>query len=402
MNYRYRARDRQGKLVSGVISGEEKSSIAKHLSTMGYIPISIEEEKERPIPKLFDIFKTVTQDDVNMFTRQLLTLQRAGIPLLSGLNILEKQTKSVYFKDVIKEISAHVEEGTSLSDAMGKYPKIFSEFYVNMIKAGEASGLIDEILERLAEFGEKEIDSRAKIKAATRYPMMTLAALFIAFIIVVTFVIPKFASIFSQFKTALPLPTRILLGLSVISKRYWYIIIAITVVIVTLFRKYINTKEGRFRWDSFKLKVPIFGPIASMFAMSRFARTMSILIRSGLPILQVLEMTSRTVGNVVIARVVDNIAESAREGKGMSEPMGLSGIFPPIVVHMVAVGEDTGKTGELLMKVSEYYDQQSDYSTKNLTTMIEPLFILILGVMVLTMALAIFLPMWNLITLFKH
>lgn len=402
INYRYRARDRQGKLVSGVISGEDKTSIAKHLSTMGYLPISIEVAKKEALPKLFEIFKTVTLDEVNIFTRQLLTLQKAGVPLLSSLNILEKQTRNPYFKDVIKEVSANVEEGTNLSDAMTRYPKIFSTFYVNMIKAGEASGLLDEILERLSEFGEKEADSRAKIKAATRYPMMTLAALFIAFLIVVTFVIPKFSAVFSQFKTALPLPTRLLLGLSAMMQRYWYVAIIMIAGAAALSNKYINTKDGRLMWDSFKLKVPVFGPIASMFAMSRFARTMSILIRSGLPILEVLDMTSRTVGNAVIERAIDNIATSARDGKGISEPMELSGMFPPIVVHMVAVGEDTGKTGELLMKVSEYYDQQSDYSLKNLTTMIEPIFVLILGVMVLTMALAIFLPMWNLITLFRH
>ncbi len=405
MNFKYKARDKYGKAISGIMSGNDKNYVAKHLSAIGYVPISIEESKEGQVGLLefFASFsRAVKPEELSLFTRQLLTLQKAGISLLSSLNVLEKQTRNKYFKDIIKELIAHVEGGLSLSEAMAKYPKIFDEFYVNMIKAGEASGLLDEILERLAEFSEKETENRFKIKAAMRYPLITLCALFGAFLIVVTFVIPKFASIFSQFKTKLPLPTRILMGLSAILKGYWYILIIFAGILYYLFYRYINTKKGRYIWDSFKLKVPIFGPLISMFVMARFARTMSILIRSGLPILQILDMVSRTVGNAVVARTIDNIAINVRDGKGISEPMRLAGIFPPIVVQMVAIGEDTGKIDELLLKVSEYYDQQVDYAMKNLTTLIEPLFIVILGVMVLTMALSIFLPMWNLITFFRH
>lgn len=386
------------------MGGEDKSSVAKHLSAMGYIPISIEESKELGfgLPKLFGIFNKVAIDDLNLFTRQLTTLQKAGIPLLSSLNILEKQAKNKYFKDVIKEISGLVESGSSLSDAMARYPKIFSELYVNMVKAGEASGLLDEILTRLSEFGEKEADTRSKVQVATRYPMMTLFALFVAFMIIVTFVIPKFSAVFAQFKTALPLPTRMLLGLSVFLKNYWYLAILGITGCAYLFIRYINTKDGRLRWDTVKLKAPVFGQLFSMFAMARFSRTMSILIKSGLPILQVLDLSSRTVANTLISRSIDNVAMSVKEGKGISEPMRISGLFPPIVVSMVGIGEDTGKIDELLMRVSEYYDQQSDYMIKNLTTMIEPILIVFLGAMILVMALAIFLPMWNLISLFNH
>lgn len=386
------------------MGGEDKNSVAKHLSAMGYIPISIEESKELGfgLPKLFGIFNKVAIDDLNLFTRQLTTLQKAGIPLLSSLNILEKQAKNKYFKDVIKEISGLVESGSSLSDAMARYPKIFSELYVNMVKAGEASGLLDEILTRLSEFGEKEADTRSKVQVATRYPIMTLFALFVAFMIIVTFVIPKFSAVFAQFKTALPLPTRMLLGLSVFLKNYWYLAILGITGCAYLFIRYINTKDGRLRWDTVKLKAPVFGQLFSMFAMARFSRTMSILIKSGLPILQVLDLSSRTVANTLISRSIDNVAMSVKEGKGISEPMRISGLFPPIVVSMVGIGEDTGKIDELLMRVSEYYDQQSDYMIKNLTTMIEPILIVFLGAMILVMALAIFLPMWNLISLFNH
>ncbi len=403
-NFRYKARDKFGKLSSGVIGGSDKAAVASHLAAMGYVPVSIEEAGEFALgmPKIFDAFNKITLVDINVFTRQLLTLQKAGIPLLSSLDIIEKQTKNKRLKDMTREIIAEVEHGSSLSAALAKYPKDFNELYVNMIKAGEVSGQLDEVLGRLVEFGEKEVDTRSRIKAAIRYPLITLGALVVAFLIVTTFVIPRFASIFAQFKTALPLPTRILLGLSFVMKHYWYIIVIIFATSVFFFLKYINTKSGRLRWDTFKLRLPVFGSLVSMFAMSHFTRATAILMKSGFPILQVLDMSSRTSGNAVIARAVDNIATSVREGKGISEPMKLSGVFPPIVVNMVSIGEDTGKVDELLMSVSEYYDQQSDYLVKNLTTMLEPIFVLLLGIMVLTMALAIFLPMWNLITVFRR
>lgn len=402
-NYKYRVRDRYGKSTTGTINGEDKNSVAKHLNNMGYVPIEIEEIKDVQLglPKFADLFNKVTQTELNVFTRQLLTLQKAGVSLISSLGIIEKQSKNKYFKDIIKEIAGFVESGSSLSEALSRHPKIFSELYINMVKAGEASGLLEEILERLVEFGEKEVDNANRIRSATRYPMITLGALFAAFVIVVNFVIPKFASVFAQFKGNLPLPTKILLGLSFIMRTYWYIVIIGLGILVYLCRRYVKTTEGRLWWDSVRLKIPVFGNITMMFAMERFARTMSILLRSGLPILQVLDMVSRTVGNAKIARTVNAIANNVREGKSISEPMEISGLFPPMVIQMVAVGEDTGRLDELLMKVSEYYEQQSDYIVKNISTLIEPLFIVILGAMVLVMALAIFLPMWNLISLFK-
>lgn len=403
-NYKYKVRDKYGKLSSGVIRGSDKSSVAKHLATMGYVPISITEtsDQDSGIISMPVFFKKITLQELNLFTRQLVTLQKSGVPLLTSLNILEKQTTNKYFKDVIKDISVNVEGGVSLSDALAKHPKIFGELYIGMVRSGEASGLLDEILTHLTEFGEKEVEYKNKIKSSTRYPMITLGALIAAFIIIVNFVIPKFSGIFSQFKTTLPLPTRILLGLNYAMSHYLLLIIVGVVAIIYLFIRYINTKEGRLKWDTFKLNAPIFGSLATMFVMERFARTMSILIRSGLPILQALDMTARTVGNSLIARTISSISANVREGKSIAEPMGISGLFPPIVVQMVSVGEDTGKVDELLMKVAEYYEQQSDYMLKNLTTLIEPIFIMILGTMVLTMALAIFLPMWNMMSIFKQ
>ena len=403
-NFQYKARDRSGKLVKGAIVGDSRIDAARTLEGTGYIPISIEEvrreESIRILPGLFK--KRVKLDDKIAFTRQLLTLEKAGLPIIMSLNTIEKQIRNNRLKDVVKEIASTVEKGSSLSSALEKYPDVFDELYVNMVRAGEASGLLDEILERLATLGEKELENRNKIKTATRYPMIAAIAMCLAFVTVVTFVIPKFAGVYSQYKADLPLPTKIMLGISVAFSKYWYLLLLFLGACIAGFRLWLRTKNGRYIWDMVKLKVPVFGQLVILLAMSRFTRITAILIRSGLPILQVLEMVSRTVGNAVLSRTISNISDSVREGRGLTEPIRLSGIFPPMVIQMVAVGEETGKIDELLLKVSDYYDEQSDYMIKNMTTMIEPIFVVGLGGMILLMALAIFLPMWNMISLFKQ
>jgi len=402
-NFKYKARDRFGKPVSGRMSGETKAAIAESLGAAGYVPVSIEESSDvKWLEGVSALFGKITVEDITLFTRQLLTLQQAGVALLTSLSTLEKQATNARFKTVIRDLALSVEQGSSLSGALAKYPSIFSELYMNMVKAGEASGTMEEMLLRLAEFEEKEIDTQAKIKSATRYPMIVLIALFAAFLIMVNVVIPKFAGIYGTFNAKLPLPTRLLIGLSYLMRHYWFLFIAGAAGVVYAFLRYINTKFGRLQWDTFKLRVPVFGPLTSMLIMSRFARTLAVLLKSGLPVLEVLDMVSRTAGNAKVAIAVDALASSVKEGKGLSAPMAAGGLFPPLVVQMVAIGEETGKIDELLMKVSEYYDQRSDYMMENLSAMIEPVFVLGLGGMVLTMALAIFLPMWNLIGLFKH
>lgn len=400
-NYSYKVRDRSGKLITGAMDSDNKESLAKRLEGMGYIPIVIEEARDLGLQKFTGLFKNVKPEEVNIFTRQLLTLQTAGLPILTSLVSIEVQIKNRYFKDAMTNIISSVETGTSLSSALEKYPKIFSEIYVNMIRAGEAGGVLDDILKKLAELGESDLDTRNRIKSATRYPMIASCALAAAFIVMMVFVIPKFAAIFAHFKTELPLPTRVMIGLSGFLKARWYLLILIAAGSVFLFKYLVRTKKGRLALDGIKLNAPAIGPIMTMLTMSRLTRIMSLMMASGLPILQVLDIAARTIDNEVVSDAMRNVMNSVREGKGLSEPMRLSRIFPPIVVQMVAVGEQTGKVDELLAKVSDYYDQQSDYSIKNMTVLIEPLFVLFLGVMVLVMALGIFLPMWSVGTLFK-
>lgn len=402
MEFKYKARDKYGRVLTGVTTGSDSNAVARELKTMSYAPISIEEVKRPEVLKIFQFAgKKVKPIELNLFTKQLAVLQKVGVPILVGLSVISKQTSNKYFKEVIEDVSNGIEGGLSLSDALSKYPKIFNNLYINMVKAGEASGLLVDILNRLAEFGERDIDNRSKVKAATRYPLITLIALVIVFFVITTLVIPKFADIFSQGGKALPLPTMIMLGLSGAIKRYWYMIPIVLGLCIYLINMYLKTKAGRLRWDMTKLKLPVMGQLLTMLTMARFSRTMSILIKSGLPILQILEIVSKTVDNAIISKTIHGISESVKNGKGMSGPMQMSGMFPPIVVQMVAIGEESGKMDELLMNVAEYYDRESDYIIKNLTTLIEPIFIVGLGAMVLMILLAVFMPMWDLISVVK-
>ena len=400
-NFKYKARDRFAKLVTGTTVSDSREDAAKKLKDMGYIPVSVSEVREMGANKILEKFKRVSLEELNTFTRQLYSLQKAGVPLLASLEAIALQTKSQFFKLVIEEISRDVKGGLSFSDSLKKRTEIFDGIYINMIKAGESGGRMVEILNRLTELIEQEIDTRMRIKNATRYPMIAFFVLCLGFLIVITFVVPRFASIYGKFNAVLPLPTRILIGINAAIQSYWYLFIAGITAAAFGFSRFIRSKVGEPIWDNFKLKVPIFGPLIQMLVMSRFARITAILIRSGVPILEVLKLVAGSSGNIVIARAIENIKESVNQGKGMSEPMKMSVLFPPIVVQMVSIGEQTGKVDELLLGVADYFDRESSYMIKNLTSYIEPILIFALALMVLLMALGIFMPMWNLIRVFK-
>lgn len=400
--YQYKARDKFGKPISGSINADSQDAVAVKLKESGYVIISIkEQEKETPVAKVFARFRRIGFTELNMFTRQFYTLQKAGLTILSSLIALRDQTTNRAFKDVITQIAKDIEGGLTLSGALEKHPQIFSPIYINMIRSGETSGTLDGMLERLAVLGEHEEEIRIKIKAATRYPIIVVCSIIIGFLVLTTLVIPRFAKIYAQFTTKLPLPTQILLTIYYVLKNYWWLLIILVAASIFFFRKLINTKEGRFWWDGLKLKIPIFGPLMLKLYMSRFSRLTGILMHSGVPLLHIFDLTSAGVGNKILSQTLDNIKMSVNEGKGMSGPMKVSGVFPPIVVQMVSVGEQTGKVDELLLHVSDYYDSEINYTINNLASLIEPILIFVLGCGVLFMALGIFLPMWNLMNLFK-
>jgi len=399
--YHYKARDPQTKLVQGVMNSDSPDTVAARLKQMGYIPITIySARKEINLAHLFDRFHRVSYSDLNLFTRQLYTLQRAGLPLLSSLSALKDQTVNPTLKQIVEQMTKEIEGGASLSAAMERYPHIFNSLYINMVKTGEMGGRLPEILERLMILGEHDEKIRMRIKTATRYPVIVVVAIMIAFTILITFVVPRFAELYSKFNTPLPLPTRMLIGINYAVVNFWWLILGAIGLLYFMIGKIIQTNQGTWVWDGLKLKIPVFGPLLLKLAMSRFGRTTGMLMRSGVPILQILELVEGSVGNAVIAKTIHNIQLSVNEGKGMLEPMKASGLFPPVVTQMVATGEETGKIDELLVHVSDYYDSEIDYTLNNLIALIEPILILILGISVLFMALGIFLPLWNMIRLF--
>ncbi len=403
-NFLYKIRDKHGRLSAGTIEGESKEAVAIHFKKMGYTPTLIKEQKislkKFNLPENF--FRSVSVAELVVFTRQLMTLQRSGVSILVSLESIREQSTNSYFKKTIEEITHDVEAGKSLSSALSKFPKIFSEIYINMIRAGEAGGMLDDILDRLANLLEHEQELSMKIKQATRYPLLVIISISIAFPMAVMFIIPKFSALFARFDTQLPLPTRMLLGLNFILINYWYLVVIGLGGLIVAFRYLINNKEGRELWDSIKLRVPVFGPLNLKISMSRFSRMTATLSASGIPILSTLGIAKEAIGNRIVSNSIENIIEGVNEGKGMVEPMKASGLFPTIVMQMVKIGEETGKIDSLLLRVSDYYDSQVDYTVRNLTVLIEPMLIFAMGIMVLILALAIFLPMWTLISLFRH
>ncbi len=400
--FHYKARDKFGALFEGTIETLNRELVATQLDGLGYIPVSITEEREGIFsPEFLQQFTRITPQDQIIFSRQLATLISAGLPFIASFETLIEQTENPRLKKVIAKVKQDVEGGSTIADALERHPKVFSSLYVNMIRAGEAGGVLDEILNRLAFLAEHEAETRARVKAATRYPIIVIAATAIAFVVLLTFVVPRFVEIYANFKGTLPMPTRVLIWLNKFVKSYWYLIILSIAGLIFGTRWYINTEAGRLQWDNIKIKLPIFGPIFLKLAMSRFSRIFATLNRSGLPILQTLDIVSATIGNKVISRVIDNVRDSARGGKGLVQPMRVSKVFPPIVTRMMAVGEETGNMDDMLVKISDYYDTEVEYAIKNLSTLIEPILIVIIGGMVLFLALGIFLPMWNMISLMK-
>jgi len=377
-------------------------AVADQLSGQGYIPVLIEEQKPPFLrPELLERFTRVKPQELIIFNRQLATLMSAGVPFIQSLTTLEKQTENPRLKKTIADIRRNVEAGSSFSEALAKHPDIFSKLYVNMVQAGETGGILDAILDRLALLAEQEAETRSRVKAAVRYPMIVVVAICAAFAFLVSFVIPRFSSIFAQFKTELPFPTRVLIGINYAVQHYWYLIILGIGLVVWGVLWYVRTPNGRWQWDGLKLKIPVFGMLFQKVALSRFARIFGALQKSGISMMLTLEIAAEILGNVVIARAVEEMRESLREGKGLHGPMEASGMFPPLVVQMMAVGEETGNIDVMLDKVADYYDKDVEYALRNLSTLIEPVLLFFVGGMVLFLALGIFLPMWDMISLFR-
>lgn len=398
--YKYVAKNASGQTVTGILDAPDRNTLIGKIREKDLVIVSITETKEAIQQKrAFFGGKSISIDDMVIFSRQLATMVDAGIPLVGALHILGEQMENKTFSDVILKVRDNVETGSSLSDAFSKHPKVFSSLFVNMVKAGESSGMLDEILDRVATYLEKTSALQKKVKAALIYPaVITTMAIAITIILLVK-VIPVFKDIFAGFGAALPKPTQILIDISDIMRKYFFFGIGLTAVMIFLFTRYINTEKGRLKLDTIMLNMPIFGILLRKVAVSKFTRTLATLVKSGVPILSSLEIVGKTSGNKLIEMAVGTIRSSIREGENIAEPLAKSKVFPPMVVRMVSVGEQTGELEKMLSKIADFYDAQVDAAVSGLTSMIEPLIIAFLGVVIGTIVICMFLPIFQISTI---
>jgi type IV pilus assembly protein PilC len=339
--------------------------------------------------------------DVAVFSRQFATMINSGLTLIRALSILAEQTENKRLAEIVTEVRLDVEKGASLSQAIGKHPKAFNRLYVAMVRAGEVGGVLDRVLLQLADIIEKQVELKRKIKSAMTYPVAVLCLVLLIVTAMLIFVVPTFETLYSDLGGTLPLPTRILLAVSRIVTKWAPIIIIIEAAFVWGFKKWIQSETGRARWDAFKLRVPVFGKLVHKTAMTRFSRTLAVLLRSGVPILEALEITSETVNNTVVAKAVKETQEAVKRGEPIAAPLERHEIFPPMVVQMLAVGEETGQVDVMLEKVSDFYDQEIEATVDALTSLLEPLLIMVMGGAVGSMVVALYMPMFQIINLVK-
>jgi type IV pilus assembly protein PilC len=397
-NYLYKARDGSGKAVSGTMEAETAKRLAEKLRAMEYMPTQIREApKELDLDKFGERFIRIKPEDIILFSVQLANMIDAGLTLISSLQVISNQIENKKLKEIISEVRRSVEGGSAFSEALGKYPRVFSTLYVDMVKAGEASGKLNTVLNRLATYVEEQEDLRQQVQNALFYPMILVCAGLAVGILIVSFVMPKFVEIFEKAGVPLPLPTQIFHALGVGLIRYWYVILFIGWMVLLAVKMYAHTSTGRLQLDKLKLGLPVLGPLVRKLIISRFSRTLATLVESGVPILQSLDVVRGVVANQVIGDVILKARESVEEGERIEKELRKSGEFPPDMVQMIAVGEETGKLGPMLTKIAGFYDNAVKYSLKKLIALIEPAFIIILGVLVGFIMASMLLPMFDMI-----
>jgi type IV pilus assembly protein PilC len=397
------------KVKSEVTAGSKDEAIRK-IQDQGLRPTRIkaqkEESKSRSVPgvekapakKKGGLFMGgVSSKDIVTFTTQLSTLQDAGLPIVRSLKILEEQQKPGRFKDQLEEVSSEVEQGSTLSEAMAKYPKSFDKLYISMVKAGEAGGVLDVILRRLAGFMEKSQKLRKQVKGALIYPAAVITVAILILVVIMLFVVPAFEKMFADIGQALPAPTQLLLNTSQAIQTYWYLIPLIPVFLMSIMKMIARTEAGE-RWlDAFKLRMPVFGNIIKKSSVARFCRTLGTLIASGVPILEALRIVKDAVGNVIISNAIEDVHGSIREGDTIADPLRASGIFDELLVNMIDVGEETGELDKMLMKIADNYEADVDVAVEGMSSLLEPLLIVGMGLVVGFIVISLFLPLVSII-----
>ncbi|MDD5475322.1 MAG: type II secretion system F family protein [Syntrophales bacterium] len=398
--FSYRAINQNGSVVSGVIEADNVESASLMLSSQGFIPSKVEEDRASGLNALMEQIKLtltpIKPEELILMTKQFRTMLAAGLSMVQILDILEHQVQNMRLKNMLAAILLDIKGGKSLTEAFRRHEKILSPLYVSMVNAGETSGSLPEVLERLVYLLEHEHKVKSDIKSALQYPKIVVGALVIAFFILLTFVIPTFVTIFEGAGIELPLPTKIALALYYFLSNYWYILLVALVGFIVLYRWYVKTPAGRLFRDGLVLKIPVLGSLFQRAAMARFASIFSILQTSGIPVLLSLDMLAGTIGNEAIASEFRRVRTLLEEGRGISSPLRSAKYFTPMVVDMVAVGEETGALDEMLRQVAVHYDDEVEYAVKRLSDAIGPALIVCLAFVVGFFALAIFLPLWDL------
>ncbi len=396
----YEVRDRSGKMVSGQLEAENQAAVASKLTSMGYAPVNIKEVKTDGLSteiKIPGMGNKVKLKDLAIFSRQFATMIGSGLSLIRALGILAQQTESPKLAETIGEIQTDVEQGQALSAALVKHDKVFPKLYVAMVRAGETAGMLDEVLIRVAVMLEADLRLRSKIKSAMTYPVIVFVMAILLSTVMLIFIVPTFAGMFDDLGGELPLLTQVLVSASEFVTS-WLGVITYIVVPTVLWQAYKRiraTEKGRYGLDVMKLKLPVFGVLFHKIALTRFARNLSTLLAAGVPILQALEITADTVNNGPISDAVKDVQDSVRQGESINAPLGKHDIFPPMVVQMIAVGEETGNVDGMLEKVSDFYDTEVEAMTESLTAMMEPLMIGVIGGIVGGMVIALYMPMFK-------
>ena len=398
----YKVRDRTGKIFTGSMEGENRSAVVSRLREMDYFITSINEKRQGfALLKEITLFKKIKLRDLTIFYRQFATMVNAGLTLVSSLDILIEQVENKALSEAIKLVKSDVESGSTLADALAKQPQIFSELYISMVRAGEIGGVLDEILNKIADLMEKEFALRQKIKSAMSYPSFVAGAAVIMVIFMLTFILPQFVGVFKQFGGELPALTQFFVTLTYLFNKYWYIFFAVFAALVAAFLAYIKTPNGKLNFDKFKLNVPIFGEINRKGAVARFTRILGTLIKSGVPILEALQVSSNAIGNLVVSSAVLGAKTKIKEGQSISGPLAASGVFPPMVTQMIMVGEESGELEEMLVNVAKFYDEEVDRSVEKLTAIIEPLLMAFIALTVGVMIIAMYLPIFGMVNLIQ-
>lgn len=413
--FEFKGFDSAGKAIKGVRDADSAKGLRALLKRDGVLATEVNESGGEGTSKgtkgkasggvlgkevNFSFLQRVSSEDIGITTRQLATLLQAGVPMVDSLNALIDQTDNAALKRILSQVKTQVNEGTSLADALAKH-KVFDHIYVNMVRAGESSGTLDVVLERLADFKEGQAKIQGEILGALMYPLIMVFVGFVNITIMFTVVVPRITKIFEHAKVQLPITTRILIFTSSTVKDYWWLILILMVGSVFLFRRWLNSEKGRAQWDAITLKLPIFGSLRRMIAVSRFARTLGTLLSSGVSLLVALDIVKNVVANAVLARVIETTSEAIREGEEIAPPLKRSGEFPPMVIHMIAIGEKSGQLEQMLNRVAIAYEQRVDVRLKSLMSLLSPLLILVMGGAVGFIVFSILTPILQMNTLVK-